>query len=77
MCKGAGARWRTSLRAAKEKKGVRGQSSTRLTGGQVVLSLVQLVSVGVAKVDGEVEGAKVPAAHTVQVLSAVAVAAAE
>jgi len=49
----------------------------RLTGGHVVVSLVQLVSVGVAKVDGEVVGAKVPAAQTVHVLSAVSVAAAE
>jgi hypothetical protein len=41
----------------------------------VELSFVQPVCKGVAKVDGDAEGEKVPAAQTVQVLSEVAAAA--
>jgi len=44
-------------------------------GGQVELSFMQPVCKGVAKVDGDAEGEKVPAAQTVQVLSEVAAAA--
>ena len=41
------------------------------------MSFMQPVCVGVAKVDGDAEGEKVPAAHVVQVLSEVAAAADE
>lgn len=50
-------------------------SALSLTGGQVELSFMQPVCKGVAKVDGDAEGEKVPAAQTVQVLSEVAAAA--
>ena len=55
----------------------KGGAGGRLTGGHVVVSLVQPASVGVAKVEGDVVGEKVPVVQVVQVRSAVAVAAAE
>jgi len=54
-----------------------GIAEKKVPGGQVVLSFMQPVCVGVAKVDGDAEGEKVPAAHVVQVRSKVAAAAAE
>ena len=60
---------------AGERAGQEKRAGLSLTGGQVELSFMQPVCKGVAKVDGDTEGEKVPAAQTVQVLSEVAAAA--